>query len=141
MINRTTMTSMKKTSIILLGFGIFLMTIFACGTVKETTNGKISSNYIVKQVPNSENYYEGNIIVEVFDSNNQELIGATVVILSDGEKISELVLKTTAMGVFYKEQKNISVTVSKEGYEDVKTNNIEMSSDRACFIEARLLEK
>ena len=121
--------------------GILVVILSACGTSKEIPHKSGNDNYSVKYVPSSENYYEGNIIVEVYDSNNQELTGAHVTILLDGQKISELELKTTAMGVFYKETQKIIVLVSKEGYSDVKTSNVAMSGDKACVITVRLPEK
>lgn len=109
----------------------------ACDTTKEiTTKNDHPARYSVKHLPNSENYFEGNLIVEVFDSNNQELTGALVTILSDGKKLSELELKTTSMGVFYQKEQNIIVLVSKEGYTDVKTSSIVISSDKAYFLGA-----
>lgn len=139
--NMITRTLKRKAAFSRTLLGIMVVILSACGTTKETTNKNDIESYSVKHVPNSENYYEGNIIVEVFDSNNQELTGALVTILSEGKKLSELELKTTSMGVFYKEEKNIIVLVSKDGFTDVKTSSIAMSTDKACFISVRLPEK
>lgn len=136
----TTRTLKRKAAFSLALYGIIVVIMSACGTTKEITNKNDTESYSVKHVPNSENYYEGNIIVEVFDSNNQELTGALVTILSEGKKLSELEL-TTSMGAFYEEEKDIIVLVSRYGYTDVKTSKIAMSTDKACFILVRLPEK
>ncbi len=121
--------------------GIIFIMLEACGTIKEATNESCADCYTVKYIPNSENYYEGNIIVEVLDEQNRELKGALVTILSDDKKLSKLELKNTSKGVFYKEEKNITVLVSKDGFKDVKTSNIAMFDDKACLISVRLPEK
>lgn len=139
--NMITKTLKRKADFKRTLLGIIILILSACSTSKEITNKNDIDSYSVKHIPNNEHYYEGNIIVEVFDLNNQELIGALVTILSDGKKLSELELKTTSMGVFYKEEKNITVLVSMNGYEDVKTSSITISTDKACFITVRLSEK
>lgn len=138
--NMTTRTLKGKVAFSLALYGIIVVIMSACGTTKEITNKNDTESYSVKHVPNSENYYEGNIIVEVFDSNNQELTGALVTILSEDKKLSELEL-TTSMGVFNEEEKDIIVLVSRCGYKDVKTSKIAMSTDKACFISVRLPEE
>lgn len=111
----------------------------SCGTAKKTSAGNNVSNYTVKFVPNSQNMYEGNLIVQVLDSKGQELTGATLFLYSEGKQISELDLNTTSMGVFFKEQKNLTVKATKLGYVDSNTEVITMTPENACFLEIRLV--
>ena len=133
---------MIKTKILYLAMvilaGTFLLT--SCGAAKNSTVEKSNSNYTLKFVPNSENEYEGNLIVDVFDSKGLELKGAKVFVYSEGEKISELEL-SHSKGVFYKEQNTLIIKVTKDGYFDSKTEIITMNSDKACFIDIRLSKK
>ena len=97
--------------------------------------------YTIKRVPNKDNYYEGNIIVSVFDTERKELKDAVVTVLKKGKTLSELTLNDTSMGVFSENEKVIRIKVSKKGYSDVITEDIELSSDNALFVDVRLPKK
>lgn len=112
-----------------------------CGTAKISNKEKSISNYKVKFVPNEQNDYEGNIIVKVLDSEGEGIVGAKVFIYSEKKQISELTLSTTFVGVFNKQQKNLSIKATKVGYLDCETEIISMSPDNACFIELKMVKK
>lgn len=118
---------------------IFLLA--SCGTAKNSTKENSITNYTVKFVPNGQNEYEGNIIVTVLDSKGKELIGTKLFIYSENRQISELELTTTSMGVFYEKQKTLSIKATKVGYLDCETEIISMSTDKACFVELKLIKK
>ena len=138
--NRT--INMKNTRLIYFAT-IFLSVLLqsSCGTVKSTTEKKSSPCFEVEFVPNSQNMYEGNVIVQVFDSEGQQLNDAKVFIYSDGEEIAEMELIESSMGVFYKENKTITIKVSKPDYNDCNTELVTMSADNACFVKVRLEKK
>lgn len=113
----------------------------SCGTVKKSATSENSTNYTIKYVPISGNYYEGNFIVEVFDSKGEALAGSKISIYTNGELTSELDLTSTT-GVFYKEEiTTLTVRVTKEGFADVETELITTKSDKACFLSVQLSKK
>jgi hypothetical protein len=94
--------------------------------------------YQVNYLSESENIYEGNIIISIFDSNNNELTGAKLTLFSEDQKIGELELGTSSNGVFFKEQKVFHLEVSRKGYADFKTGIIQLFPDKACLIRVHL---
>jgi hypothetical protein len=118
-------------------FSVFLA-LSSCGTVNKSIPSDSDSIYKAWNDPNDEFHYEGNIVVETFDLGGEPLYGTKIEIFSGGKLISQMVLDETYTGVFSKDVKTIIVRVSKAGFQEVKTAEIELDENLACFINFNL---
>lgn len=113
-----------------------IMSSIACGIHHDRNSSE--STYKAWDDPNDEIYYEGNIVVQTFNSGGEPLPGTKIEIFYDKKLLSQIELRSTYTGVFNEDVETIIVRASKEGYQTSTTQKIKLDDELACFISFNL---
>ncbi len=114
---------------------IFILT----GCVAQKEAAAIHPSYTIDYISNSDNDFEGNLIIEIQNSNDEGLEGCQVSLSSKGKFISKMDIEDTFIGVFTTDNITFMVKTKKEGYLDVQTDKIRAKKGYACHLNIKML--
>lgn len=110
-----------------------------CSTGNALNSKNDSSSYTVKNIPSSQNEYEGNLIVHVFNEVGKEINGATVSIYIKKNMTSSLNLKSTSLGIFnVDEDTGFTVKIIKNGFQLLETHTLVIKKNQSLNLNVKL---
>lgn len=81
----------------------------------------------------SQNEYEGNVVIMVFDERKKELNKVNVALYEKAKKTGELE-ETTSMSVFQASENDFVLEVTRTGYIEVRTKPISIPKGNYCEV-------
>lgn len=117
---------------------VFITTLCACVTTKEVTNSS-SPNYTIENLSISENGFEGNIVVEVYDYQMNPITDYQSILTENGKVIFDVPQKEHRC-TFFTIGNSVIIEIRKDGYKTVKTQPLSTDEEMemASFIQIKL---
>ena len=97
-------------------------------------------SYEVVLKDQSQNEYEGNVVIMVFNERKRELDEVNVSLYENSKKTAELE-ESTSMSVFQASENEFVIHVSRSGYVEVRTNPISITKGKFCEVRFYLQKK
>ena len=121
---------------------ILIISLASCRVTKITPTVSGATNYTMEMRNIKENKFEGNIVVEVYDTEKNPINNFTSVLREDGKVVFD-VSQTGPRCTFYDNGKHMTIEIKKEGFESVKTEPFEIDEKmiEANFITVTLQRK
>lgn len=115
-----------------------MSTLFSCGTTKEISNSD-NPNYTIEHLNIAENGFEGNIVVEVYDTQMNPINDYQSILAETGKVIFD-VAQNGHRSTFFTDGKSVTIEIKKTGYRTVKTKpfSTDYEMELANFIKIKL---